>query len=190
MAWAAKSEYDWAAAVHVTEAERSVPAHHPNTPNRHFSFVDDATIFRMLRSGESPSQVARAMGKTVTQITARVKNAQFKQRIRTMLANGGSPDAETGRVRPKTAFRRQLHPKRHDVVFRAPSSGFNGDLGDDVEEPVMRAMADDGFGATAAAFESDGAADAASGVPFTARQVASPMARSYAHFNRFHGRRR
>ena len=183
VAWQQRSEYDWAAATHVTEQERAAATHHPYTYNKFFSFADDATIYRQLRAGDTPGQVARSLGKTVTAIQARVNNAQFKQRIRSMLRDYGSK----GSTDPKHKFSRALGARPTRSLHHNPMSmedSINGAVershrfGGEVVFRKPTDMSDDGWSAT---FAEDGVGQVQSAY---SREI-SP-GRHFPHFDRFH----
>lgn len=84
--WNSRPEFEWNAAIFsVSEADAANRANHPNSFNRHFSFNDDANIFKSVRSGATVEEVARSMGRSAFAIEARMNSTQFKLRIQKML---------------------------------------------------------------------------------------------------------
>lgn len=84
--WNTRPEFEWNAAIFsVSESEMANRANHPNSYNRHFSFNDDANIFKSVRSGATVEEVARSMGRSAFSIEARMNSTQFKLRIQKML---------------------------------------------------------------------------------------------------------
>lgn len=84
--WNTRTDLDWSTAVSdVTPEEAMNPANNPQSYSRFFTKEDDATIYRMLRSGATIPQVSRAIAKPATFIGKRVHNAQFKLRVQELL---------------------------------------------------------------------------------------------------------
>lgn len=89
LSWTLKGSMEWRAMVssvdHIRPEELQNPANHPLSHSKFFSLEEDATIYRMLRSGATVSQVARTLGKQATFIEKRLHNAQFKLRVQYLL---------------------------------------------------------------------------------------------------------
>jgi hypothetical protein len=164
-AWNTKSEFDWAAAVYsVSDNERRNPAIHPRTHNKYFSFADDTALYEAVRGGASVSQAARTMGKTPLAIENRLNSGQFKMRIQSML---------TKQRQAKGAYRKAVNP-REQMVFRDPKAGGSAAGGSVQPEGGLGSVFDD----------EDNRGGGARMKQFSARQVVSPMGKSYAHFSR------
>jgi curved DNA-binding protein CbpA len=84
--WMMKSDFDWTTAMEdISEKDLKNPVNHPFSHSKFYTFEDDSTIYRMLRTGATVAQVARTLGKPATFIERRVNNAQFKQRVQILL---------------------------------------------------------------------------------------------------------
>lgn len=175
--WNARPEFEWRAAIFdVNEAEAAHPRNHARAYNRFFSFDDDASIFRAVRSGATVAEVARSMGRTPVAIEARMNSTQFKLRVQKLLKS--SPGSgEDGGLNARAEFSRQVHP-HHDTVRRTPAVEREGkgpqhksdipflypeEIGEDEDADLRR---------------------------FSARNMAGAQSRSYAHLMHYQSRRK
>ena len=187
--WNARPEFEWTADIfNVDPAEGAHPNNQASAYNRHFSFADDAAIFRSVRSGANVAEVARTMGRTPFAIEHRMNSTQFKLRVQKLLkavnynekgvsttlhgsASATATDRTTaqqqGRARPQ--FARQVYA-HSDTVYRAPVSAASASR----------------EGAPLFHHSEDVAGDDSA---FAAHGMASAQGRSYANLVQFHRRR-
>ena len=84
--WNTKSDHDWSFAINdVSPEEASLPANNPNSQSRFYTNEEDLELFRLLRSGATIPQAARALNKPATFLSKRVHNAQFKLRAQHLM---------------------------------------------------------------------------------------------------------
>jgi hypothetical protein len=84
--WNTKSDNDWSFAVNdVSPDEASLPSNNPLSQSRFYTNDEDVELFRLLRSGATIPQAARALNKPATFVSKRVHNAQFKLRAQHIL---------------------------------------------------------------------------------------------------------
>lgn len=161
--WATKSTVDWTVAMNdIEEKDLKNPANHPFSFSKHYSFEDDATIYRMIRTGAAVSQVARTLGKPATFVEKRLNNAQFKQRIQLLLKREKQASSERRRVdlREQTSVRQ---PRKHwDTMSYEERARYSGVYDDSV--PLSESKVPE----------------------WSANQIASKIGRNYANFERFH----
>jgi curved DNA-binding protein CbpA len=162
-AWTTRSEFDWAAAVQsVSEAEAADAKNHPDSHNKHFSWEDDLTIFKEIRSGASVAQVGRMLGKSPLAIERRISNAQFKQRAQRILKTENIKVRRTGEFLYESTDPLQRTAVRNS---RQHQVDWNDNLGFNEEDDASRSRAANNW---------------------TADRVMSPMGRSYANYRKYH----
>lgn len=159
--WSVKSSRDWHAAVdNISEKDLKNPANHPYSFSKYYSFEDDATIYRMLRTGATVAQVARTLSKPATFVEKRLNNAQFKRRVQVLLANEKQSKAERDRVDPRQQTTVRLKRKTWGEMSHEEKGRHVGVFG--------------------------GGSSHTSSPEWTPSQIASKLGRNYANFERFH----
>lgn len=160
--WAMKSSLDWSTAMSdIDERDLKNPVNHPYSFSKFYSFEDDATIYRMIRTGATVAQVGRTLGKPATFIEKRMNNAQFKQRIQILLNKERKSAADRGRV-----------DLMRQTTVKEPRK-FWADMGPEERSKHM-------------GLYSDESSSEQSLPQWSAAQVTSKIGRSYANFERFH----
>eukprot|EP00796_Vickermania_ingenoplastis_P011045 gene11045-7678_t len=121
LSWSLKTSNEWRAMVSSVDSlapgELRQPANHPLSHSKFFSLEEDATIYRMLRSGATVPQVGRTLGKPATFIEKRLHNTQFKLRVQYLLKSERRAAAEQA----KKAGSERLHPFSHSTPGRGPN---------------------------------------------------------------------
>jgi hypothetical protein len=162
--WTTTSEFDWNVAMNdISEKDLKNPANHPLSHSKFYSMEDDATIYRMIRTGATVAQVGRTLGKPATFIEKRLNNAQFKQRVQMLLKRETTDPQARNRVDPQRQTTvRNATPYWQDMSVEEKSRQYGLYNDDRRSEASMPA--------------------------WSAAHISSKVGKSYANFERFNRR--
>lgn len=168
--WATKTDLDWNVAMKdIPEKDLLNPANHPYSVSKHYTFEDDATIYRMIRTGATPREVGRTLGKPSTFIEKRLNNAQFKQRIQILLR----------KEKESRPLKQQVDVGKQTTV----PHGARKHWGDMSSEEKSAFMESGGGGVDSHHHHAGGGTSL-----WGSRNVLSKLGKNYVHFERFHRR--
>ncbi|CUG89391.1 Hypothetical protein, putative [Bodo saltans] len=181
--WATKTDLDWSVAMSdIAEKDLLNPANHPYSISKHFTFDEDATIYRMIRTGASTRDVARTLSKPATFIEKRLNNAQFKQRIQILLRKEKTsrPLKEAVDIGRQTTIPNGPRSHWSDMSYEERQDHVNGGRSSGTSSP--RSYHHDGSNSPAR----EGGGPVGGSTLWGSRNVISKLGKNYAHFERFH----
>jgi hypothetical protein len=179
--WATKTDLDWSVAMNdIPEKDFLNPANHPYSVSKHFSFDEDATIYRMIRTGASTRDVARTLSKPATFIEKRLNNAQFKQRIQILLRKekGSRPLKEAVDVGRQTTIPNGPRSHWDDMSYEEKNEHLRGGQ--------SGAASHHNRGGEDQHRRDGGGGPVGGSTLWGSRNVISKLGKNYAHFERFH----